>query len=315
MPTTRRVDALRIALYAPSDAEAWTIALERALPQARIEPWSREAGPDADYAIVWRPLPDVLPSLRRAKAIFNLGAGVDAIPEPGAQTRAPLIRLDDAGMAEQMIEYVCHAALRCYREVDVYAEQQRRAVWRPRPRAPKREFAIGILGAGVLGGAVAEALVRLRFPVRTWSRTRKELPDVTSFAGMAELASFLAGTRFLVCLLPLTDATRNLLDRARLSLLPRGASVVNVARGPIVVDADLVALLDEGHLAGAFVDVFRDEPLPPGHPFWHHPRVVVTPHVSAVTLIAESAEQIADKIRRLEAGLPVAGVVDRVFGY
>ena len=306
---------MRIALYAPNDADAWMTALQRALPQACIEPWSSEAGADADYAIVWRPSPDVLPSLRRAKAIFNLGAGIDAIPDLGVPTRAPLIRLDDAGMAEQMIEYVCHAALRCYRELDVYAGQQRRAVWQARPRLPKGEFAIGILGAGVLGAAVAEALVRLRFPVGTWSRTRKALSGVAGFAGMAELAAFLAGTRFLVCLLPLTDATRNLLDRARLSLLPRGAWVVNVARGPIVVDADLVALLDEGHLAGAFVDVFRDEPLPPGHPFWHHPRVVVTPHVSAVTLIAESAEQIAAKIRRLEAGLAVAGVVDPVLGY
>jgi glyoxylate/hydroxypyruvate reductase A len=306
---------LRIALYAPNDADDWTAALEHALPQARVEPWSREAGADADYAIVWRPSPDVLPSLRRAKAIFNLGAGVDAIPGLGVQTRAPLIRLDDAGLAEQMLEYVCCAALRCYRELDVYVDQQRRALWQPRPRLAKREFAIGILGAGILGAAVAEALVRLRFPVRTWSRTRKELPGVASFAGMTELASFLAGTRFLVCLLPLTDATRNLLDRTRLELLPRAAWVINVARGPIVVDADLVALLDEGHLAGAFLDVFRDEPLPLGHPFWHHPRVIVTPHVSAVTLIESSAEQIADKIRRLEAGLPVAGVVDPVLGY
>ena len=307
---------LRIALYVPNDADAWTTALERALPQARIEPWTREAGADADYAVVWRPPPDVLPSLRRAKAIFNLGAGVDAIPGLGVlKDCAPLIRLDDAGMAEQMIEYVCHAALRCYRELDLYADQQRRAVWQPRPRAPKHPFAIGILGAGVLGAAVAEALARLRFTVRTWSRTRKELPGGESFAGMAELASFLSGTRFLVCLLPLTDETRNLLDRARLSLLPRGAWLVNVARGPIVVDADVLALLDEGHLAGAFLDVFDEEPLPREHPFWHHPRVVVTPHVSAVTLIEASAEQIADKIGRLEAGLPVGGVVDPVLGY
>jgi len=307
---------LKIVLYAPNDAAGWTAALRHALPQAEIEPWSPERAAAADYAIVWRPSPDVVPSLRRAKAIFNLGAGVDAIPDvTAAEGRVPLIRLDDAGMAEQMVEYVCHAALRCYREFDAYAEQQRRALWQPRPREPKRGFAIGILGAGVLGSAVADALVGLRFTVRTWSRMRKALPGIASFAGMPELAAFLAGTRLLVCLLPLTRETRNLLDRARLSLLPRGACVVNVARGPVVVDADLLSLLDDGHLAGAILDVFRDEPLPPEHPFWHHPRVVVTPHVSAVTLIQESAEQIADKIRRLEAGLAVAGVVDPVLGY
>ncbi len=291
-------------------------AFRRALPEAEIDPWSAALAAAADYAIVWRPPPGALPALERAKAIFNLGAGVDAIPDlAGIPSRIPLIRLDDAGMAEQMTEYVCHAALDCYREFGAYTEQQRQALWRARPRGAKGGFTIGLLGAGVLGSAVADALAALGFTVRAWSRTRKERTDIASFAGNDELAAFLAGTRFLVCLLPLTPDTRDLLDRARLSLLPRGAYLVNVARGAVVVDADLLSLLDEGHLAGAVLDVFRDEPLPPQHPFWHHPRVVVTPHVSAVTLIEESVAQIAGKIRRLEAGWPATGVVDRDRGY
>jgi glyoxylate/hydroxypyruvate reductase A len=307
---------LNIVVSAASDEPAWIAAFRRALPEARIDRWSLELGAAADYAIVWRPSPEIVPSLKRAKAIFNLGAGVDAIPDLGAiPSRIALVRLDDAGMAEQMIEYICCAALRCYRELDAYAAQQHEARWQPRPRAAKGEFAVGILGAGVLGTAVARSLATLGFTVRMWSRTRRVGATGVSFAGMPELATFLAGTRFLVCLLPLTAETRNLLDRSRLALLPHGAYVVNVARGAIVVEEDLIALLDEGHLGGAMLDVFRDEPLPPQHPFWHHSRVVVTPHVSAVTLIPEAVEQIADKIRRLEAGSPIAGIVDRARGY
>jgi glyoxylate/hydroxypyruvate reductase A len=205
--------------------------------------------------------------------------------------------------------------LRCFREFDAYAEQQRARIWQPRHRASKEAFVVGVLGAGVLGSAVAKALTMLGFTVRAWSRTDKRIPDIECFAGADALEPFLARTRFLVCLLPLTFGTRNLLDRKNLSRLPRGAYLVNVARGAIVVEQDLLTILDEGHLARAMLDVFRDEPLPRDHPFWHHPRVVVTPHISAVTRIQESVNQIADKIRRLEAGLDITGIVDRRHGY
>jgi len=307
---------LKIILHAGNDAPTWLRAFRQALPEATIDLWSAAAADDADYAIVWKPPTEVISSFRRVRAVFNLGAGVDGIPDLGrALPGIPLVRLDDAGMAEQMVEYVAQAALRCYREIDAYAAQQRAGLWRPRARKAKRDFTIGILGAGVLGSAVAHALVALRFTVRVWSRSRKDLAGVISFTGPSELAAFLAGTRFLVCLLPLTGDTENLLDRERLALLPRGAYLVNVARGGLVVDADLLALLDEGHLAGAMLDVFRDEPLPATHPFWHHSRITVTPHVSAVTLVEDSVNQIAAKIRRLASGLTVSGVVDRDRGY
>jgi glyoxylate/hydroxypyruvate reductase A len=301
---------------AGGDGAAWIDALRQALPEAQIDRWPTASAPDADYAVVWKPPPELVRGLERVKAIFNLGAGVDSMPDLAALPRSvPLIRLDDAGMAEQMVEYVGHAVLRRYRELDGYVDQQREALWRARARLSKRAFVIGILGAGVLGTAVASALARLGFPLRVWSRTRKSIAGVASFAGSQELDAFLSATRVLVCLLPLTRETANLLDRTHLSRLPRGAYVVNVARGALVVDADLLALLDDGHLAGAMLDVFRDEPLPPEHRFWHHPRVVLTPHVSAVTLVDESVAQIAGKIRRLEAGLPISGVVDREHGY
>jgi glyoxylate/hydroxypyruvate reductase len=308
---------LNILFYTPgTNSASWIDALTQALPEARIDRWPAASASDVDYAVVWKPPPELLSALKGVKAIFNLGAGVDSMPDLSSlASGVPLVRLDDAGMAEQMVEYVCHGVLRRYREFDAYADQQGEARWQQRPRLSKSTFTIGILGAGVLGTAVAGAIVQLGFPVRAWSRARKAIPGVTSFAGMPELDDFLAATRVLVCLLPLTRDTEELLDAARLSRLPRGAYLVNVARGALVVDAALIALLDNGHLAGATLDVFRDEPLPADHPFWHHPRIVLTPHVSAVTMVEESVAQIAGKIHRLEAGLPISGVVLRQRGY
>jgi glyoxylate/hydroxypyruvate reductase A len=218
-------------------------------------------------------------------------------------------------MAGQMGDYVMLAVLRAYRQMDAYAAQQRDGLWRTRPIGAKSAFGVGFLGFGVLGNAVARAIAPLGFPLYAWSRTRKAAPGVVSYAGFAELHEFLAKAQALVCLLPATADTASLLDRAALQALPRGAHLINVARGGIVVDEDLIALLDSGHLGGATLDVFREEPLPREHPFWHHPRIVLTPHVSAVTLIADSIAQIAAKIRCLARGEPVTGVVDRVRGY
>ena len=167
----------------------------------------------------------------------------------------------------------------------------------------------------LLGGSVARAVRAFGFPVRGWSRSPRAIDGVACFSGRNALAEFLAGTRFLVCLLPLTDETQNLLCRATLSLLPRGASLVNLARGHLLVDEDLIALLDSGHLSAATLDVFRSEPLPETHPFWSHPKVSVTPHIAAQTLRHESLAQIAEKIRLLESGQAVSGIVERKRGY
>jgi len=307
---------MRILLQPPRDArDAWCTAFATALPDAAITLWP-EAPAETDYALVWKPPPELFLRVRPVRAIFNLGAGVDFLLAMSTlPPRIPVIRLEDAGMAEQMAEYITLAVLGAYREAGAYAEQQREGRWQPRARLAKPAFGVGFLGFGVLGQAVATALAPLGFPLVAWSASRKEISGVASFAGRGELDRFLAASRVLVCLLPSTPDTRDLLDRARLSRLPRGAHVVNVARGDIVVDDDLVALLDAGHLAGATLDVFRTEPLPPGHPFWHHPRIALTPHTSAVTMVDASVAQVAAKIRALERGDPVTGVVDRVRGY
>jgi glyoxylate/hydroxypyruvate reductase A len=171
------------------------------------------------------------------------------------------------------------------------------------------------MGLGVLGERVARALAHFEFPVNGWSRSPKAVDSVQCFSGEQGFKGFLAASRVLVCLLPLTADTRDVMNRDTLSRLQPGAYVINVARGAHLVDEDLLALLDSGHLAGATLDVFRTEPLPAEHPFWSHPKITVTPHTSARTLRSESIAQIAGKLAALQRGEPVAGVVELGRGY
>ena len=293
----------------------WSDAFAAALPDAQID--LAAARPDSvDYVVAWRPHPQTFVNTRVRKAIFNLGAGADALlATPSLPADVPIYRLEDAGMAEQMAEYVTHAVLRAYREFDAYREAQDARSWKPRPPAPKSSFRVGLLGVGVLGRAVARALAVLEFPLAGYARTPRQTRGVEMWIGPDALRDFLAASRVLVCLLPATPQTRNLLDRRTLGYLPRGAHVINVSRGDLIVDEDLIALLDSGHVASATLDVFRTEPLPADHPFWHHPGVTLTPHVAAATLITESTEQVAAKIRSLERGVAPAGLVDRARGY
>jgi len=227
-----------------------------------------------------------------------------------------VVRLDDAGMAVQMAEYVCHAVIRHFREFDLYQQAQARGEWAFRKPRQRSEFPIGVMGLGVLGKRVAQALRAFDFPVNGWSHSAKVLEGVQTFHGQGEgFGAFLEASQVLVNLLPLTADTRDILNRQTLARLRPEAYLVNVARGAHLVEQDLLDLLASGHLAGATLDVFRTEPLPPAHPFWAHPRIIVTPHTSARTLRDESIAQIAGKIRALERGEAIAGVVNRVRGY
>jgi glyoxylate/hydroxypyruvate reductase A len=295
-------------------AAPWIAGLQAALPGALIEEWQPGA-PQADYAIVWAPPQQFLDEQPGLKGIFNIGAGVDALMKLRLPDQAIVVRLDDAGMSVQMAEFVCHAVIRHFRELDAYERDSAQGKWGFRKPRARGDCAVGVMGLGVLGQRVAQAVAAFEFPVRGWSRTRKHVDGVRCFAGEAQFGEFLAGSRILVNLLPLTPETENVLDRRTLAQLQPGGYLINVARGRHLVDDDLLALLDEGHLAGAALDVFRTEPLPPEHPFWRHPKITVTPHTSARTLRDESIAQIARKIVALERGEPIAGVVDRQRGY
>ncbi len=295
-------------------AGPWLEGLHRALPEATVEEWHPGA-PVADYGVVWAPSQQFLDQQAGIKGLFNIGAGVDALMKLRMPEGALVVRIDDGGMAVQMAEFVCHAIIRHFRELDAYAVDIAAGRWSFRRPQERADFPVGIMGLGVLGQRVARAVAQFDFPVLGWSRTRKDIDGVRCYAGPAQFDEFLAATRILVCLLPLTLETHDIMNARTLGLLKPGGYVINVARGAQLVEHDLLALLDSGHLAGAALDVFRTEPLPPQHPFWKQPKITITPHTSARTLREESIAQIVGKIRALERGEPVAGVVDVQRGY
>lgn len=313
---------MRILLYTPHrDAHDWKRDVERALPGAQLRTWTPGDDAGADYALVWRAPREFFAPRAGLKAVFNLGAGVDAIlalerEHPGLLPRdVPLVRLEDAGMTRQMVEYATHAALRYLRRFDEYALLQRERRWQVLAPHARETFVVGVLGLGALGAEVARALAALGLPVRGYSRAPKAIDGVTTFAGAAQLDAFLGGAKLLVNLLPSTAATDGILNARTFSKLAHGAYLVNLARGAHLVETDLLDALASGRVAAATLDVFATEPLPPDHPFWHEPRITITPHCSADTLRAEAVGQIAAKIGALERGEPIGGIVDRDRGY
>ncbi len=306
---------MKITFCSPDpDPQPWLEGLSAALPDAQVTLWQPGA-PLADYAVVWAPPQAFLDEQTQLKAIFNTGAGVDALMKLKLPAGVPVIRLDDAGMAVQMAEYVCHALIRHFREFDGYGADMAQGKWSFRKPRDRVDFPVGIMGLGVLGERVARAVAQFNFPVNGWSRSPKPLTGVQGFAGVDQLPAFLAATKVLVCLLPLTDETRDVMNFENLSRLQAEGYVINVARGAHLVDEDLLALLNSGHLAGATLDVFRTEPLPPEHAFWKHSKIVLTPHTSARTLRSESIAQIAQKLAALQRGEAVAGRVNLGQGY
>ncbi|WP_455278871.1 2-hydroxyacid dehydrogenase [Cupriavidus necator] len=313
---------MKLQLYVPDGRyDPWIAGFTEALPEAQCVTWEDSRGEPADYAVVWRPPVEMLRGRTDLKAVFNLGAGVDGIlrlrdEAPDAlPAGVPIVRLDDAGMAAQMAEYVTHAVLRYFRKLDAYEAQQRAGTWKFLKPHRRTDFTVGVMGVGALGTHIARALAGFGFPVRGWSRTARAIEGVSGFYGDAGQAPFLDGLRVLVNVLPLTPQTENILNAGLFARLAQGAYVINVARGQHLVEEDLLAAVQSGQIGGATLDVFRTEPLPAEHPFWQEPRITITPHISALTLREDSIAQIAGKIRAMRAGQPIAGVVDVQRGY
>jgi len=310
---------MRIVLSCPSSqASPWMELFAAALPDAKLarhEPdRSHNNAERAEYVIAAYRSSTLFAEQPQPKAVFTVSAGVSHVLRDVPQG-VPLIRVEDAGMAEQMVRYAIAATMRAALRFDEYARQQRARKWlQHEPRAPQH-IVVGVMGLGVIGSAIARALVDEGFAVRGFANSTKTLPGVASFAGGAGWSSYLDGLDVLINVLPATAATRNLLDRQALSRLRDGAHVVNIGRGDVLVEGDLIALLDSGKLGGATLDVFRDEPLPPDHPFWSQPEITITPHVSGLTIPGETVAQIVTKIRALERGESVSGVVDPERGY
>jgi glyoxylate/hydroxypyruvate reductase A len=296
------------------DPTPWVQGLQHAFSGATVSAWTPGA-PQADHAIVWAPPQQFIDEQPGLQSLFNIGAGVDALLQLKLPPSLKVVRLDDAGMSVQMAEFVCHAVIRHFREFDGYDADTQAGKWSYRKPRSRADFAVGVMGLGVLGERVAKALKAFEFPVNGYSRSPKDLAGIRCYSGAQALPDFLAATRVLVNLMPLTPETENILNHATLSQLQKGAYVINVARGKHLVDEDLLALIDSGHLAGAALDVFRTEPLPADHVFWQHPKITVTPHTSARTLREESIAQIVGKMQAMQRGEAINGVVDHQRGY
>jgi glyoxylate/hydroxypyruvate reductase A len=299
------------------DGADWAAALHADMPELDVRVWPETGDPDdISYALVWGELAAELPRFANLEIIFSLGAGVEHLLErDDLPAGVPVVRLVDPALCAGMVEFALMRVLQYHRRMPDYAAQQRARQWRELAQTLPDERRIGIMGLGELGGAVAGALAGLGFDVAGWTRSRRTMAGVTCYAGPDDLDRFLNRTEILLCLLPLTPDTADILNADLFAALPHGAAVINLARGGHVVDDDLIAALDSGHLSGAALDVFRTEPLPPDHPFWTHERIAVTPHIAVWSLPRTAAGMVCDNIRRHRAGEPLRHAVDRARGY
>ncbi len=299
------------------DGDDWRREMETLVPGIDFRVWP-EVGrvEDVAMAMTWKPPAGELQRYPNLGCICVLGQGVDRLLY-GSELPAgvPIVRLVDDAMARQMSSYVLAAVLRHHHRMADYGRLQRARRWRDLDVPDPAETRVGILGLGALGGDLAHKLKALGFEVAGWSRTAKDIAGVETCAGRDALGPFLGGCDIVVCLLPLTPETRDILDARAFRAMKPGAYLVNAARGHLVVEDDLLAALDTGQLSGACLDVFRSEPLPRGHPLWRHPEVTVTPHVAAFTLMRSAAPQIAENYRRLRDGRPLLNLVERERGY
>jgi glyoxylate/hydroxypyruvate reductase len=269
-----------------------------------------------DYALVWHPEPGLLASLPNLRLVLSLGAGVDHIlRDPELPPGVPIVRLVDPYMTRSMSEYVALQVLRLHRQDFVYRAQQAATEWREHAQKNAAERTVGILGFGQLGQDAAATLKALGFDVAGWSRSGRAVPGFLTYGGAAGLDALLRRSEILVSLLPMTPETEGILNADLFARLPHGAGLVNAGRGRQLVEDDLLAALESGQISAAVLDVFREEPLPPAHPFWRHSHIIVTPHVAAETHPPTATAIIAQAIDDFEAERPIANVIDREKGY
>ena len=295
----------------------WWPLLQAALPGERLLRDRAAAAPhEIDIALAANPPPGSLQGLPALALIQSLWAGVDRLlADPSVPASVPIARMVDPAMNEAMAQTALWAVLSLQRGFFDYATQQRARVWRQHPLRRADELTVAVLGLGQMGRAVAQRLSRHGCRVLGWQRSADPIDGVLVCAGDAALPEVLAGADVVVNLLPLTEATRGLFNDATFAQMPRGASLVNLARGAHVVDADLLAALDSGQLRHAVLDVFATEPLPATHAFWSHPAITVLPHVAAPTDPRSAAPIAARNVLAWRAGQPLENLVDRGRGY
>lgn len=297
--------------------EPWVKAIKAEIPDLTIHLWPDVTEPeDVQFALLWGKWDTDLAQFPNIRAFLSLGAGVDHILAlKDRPSGIPIVRLGDPALPTGMVEYVLYNVLKFHRRFPEYENQQSKSLWLERSQTMPFKRTVGIMGLGSLGVACAEALVGLGFDVVGWSRRKKTINRVGCFYDKQGFDLFLAQSEIVICLLPLTTDTRGILNAENMRKLPKGAFIINAARGGHLIETDLLKLLESNHIAGAALDVFENEPLPKENPLWSHPKVAITPHVAALVNYESASAVIADTIRRSLDGRPLLNVIDPVRGY
>ena len=297
--------------------QQWTEAFESLLDKNEFIAWPNVKNPNSvEFAAVWNQPAGIFNELPNLKCISSIGAGVNHIfNDPSLPENVPVVRVTDEKLSRDMVHYVLQTVLNITRMQDYFIEGQHKKKWRQHPPFTLNdETMVGVMGLGVIGEKIARALQQLDIPVIGWSRRQKNIEGVQCY-DEAAFNMFLKQTKILVCILPLTPQTTGIINQNTLKQLPRGAYVINIARGQHVVDEDLIRAIDSGYIAGAKLDVFHIEPLPSDHPFWTHPKIGITPHNAGVSDPLSCAKKIVENYRRLQAGKPLINITERSQGY
>ncbi|GHA62679.1 glyoxylate/hydroxypyruvate reductase A [Amylibacter ulvae] len=301
-----------VSIPARKTVDWWCEMLTELMPDWDVYPMGEEPDPaGVEYALVWRPATGCMSGYNNLKAIVSIGAGIDhVLADEELPKGVPIIRTVGADLTQRMREYVALHVLRHHRDMPAIQESQRKSEWNQIvvPPAPQRR--VGVMGLGNLGAAAAQTLAGLGFETVGWSRSPKDIEGVQTYAGKEGLGNFLSGTEILVNLLPLTQHTRGILNADMFNRLKRGASLINAARGPHLVDSDLLGALDSGQISNATLDVFHIEPLPSDHPFWLHPNITVTPHIASLIDAPTGSKIIAANIIEFDKSGTVKDIAD-----
>ena len=297
-------------------SEDWIKALQKEAPQIKFYNFLEDHPRDEiEVAMVWKHPAGAFKQYPQLGYIASFGAGVDFLLDDSEIPNIPITRVVDTVLASDMSEFVVGAILAYLKNFHQYSHDQINGNWQPIPYRRIEDVRVGIMGLGALGLKLYKDLNKLNFNIIGWSKSTKNISNFKTYSGNDSLEEFLSLSNILVCLLPLTEATRGILNKELFSRLPRGAYVINVARGGHLVDEDLIAMIDSGHLGGACLDVYHNEPLNSDHPFWNHPQIFMTPHIASVSDIESVVPQLLENYDRFKKGLPLLNEVSTMRGY
>jgi glyoxylate/hydroxypyruvate reductase A len=300
----------------PVRGEQWQALFAEYAPDIEWRAWPNIGDPaDIDYLAAWQAPDDLAAVLPNLKVLFALSAGVDQLDLSRLPPSLPVVRLLDPGITRGMCEYASFAVLSLHRDMLRYRQQQNARCWQAHMLQPAHTRRVGVMGLGAQAQQILATLQPLGFALKGWARSRHQIAGVDCFAGDAQLSAFLSQCDILLCVLPLTEQTQGILDRDVFRQLPHGAALINMGRGGHLVESDLLQALDSGQLSGAVLDVLQEEPAPADHPFWAHPKILLTPHIAAMTQPQSAFAVLLENIRRFQRGEPMAGQIDRQQGY